>query len=71
MAFVSESELQNIEAVKKEILTLLMKGFGEEELRGVLMDEMPCNYCYWLDWESGEIWLNHILEIFELEPDRL
>lgn len=61
--FVSESVPQTIEAVKKEILTLLIMNFGEEELREFLMDEMPCNYCYWLDWESAEAWLNHILEI--------
>jgi hypothetical protein len=62
-AFVSESTPQTIEAVRKEILTLLMIDFGEEELREFLMDDMPCNYCYWLDWESAEAWLRHILEI--------
>ena len=62
-AFVLESVPQTIEAVKKEILTLLMMNFGEKELREFLMEKMPCNYCYWLDWESAEAWLNHILEI--------
>ena len=35
----------------------------EENLREFIMGKMPCNYCYWLDWESAEAWLNHILEI--------
>ena len=61
--FVSDSVPSTIDAVKKEILTLLVAGFSEEKLRGFLMDEMPCNYCYWLDWESGTAWLNHIVEI--------
>ncbi|MDO7897584.1 contact-dependent growth inhibition system immunity protein [Pseudomonas citrulli] len=67
MSFVSESESRDIEAVRKEILKLLMAGLAEEELRQILMDEMPCNYCYWLDWDSAEAWLNHILEILSNE----
>jgi hypothetical protein len=65
MAFVSESESesQNIEAVKKEISTLLTMNFSEDAFREFLMDEMPCNYCYWMEWESAEAWLNHILKI--------
>ncbi|WP_139381089.1 contact-dependent growth inhibition system immunity protein [Pseudomonas ogarae] len=62
-SFVSESVPQSIEAVKKEIASLLNMNFSEEELRGFLMDDMPCNYCYWLDWESADAWLSHILEI--------
>ncbi|MEX0166743.1 hypothetical protein MRBLPD1_005299 [Pseudomonas brassicacearum] len=62
-SFVSESVPQSIEAVKKEIASLLSMNFSEEELRGFLMDDMPCNYCYWLDWESADAWLSHILEI--------
>ncbi|MCP2073898.1 UNVERIFIED_ORG: hypothetical protein J2Y77_003334 [Pseudomonas lini] len=62
-AFVFDSVPQTIEAVKKEISTLLTMNFSEEAFREFLMDEMPCNYCYWMDWESAEAWLNHILEI--------
>ncbi|WP_139232402.1 contact-dependent growth inhibition system immunity protein [Pseudomonas sp. NFACC46-3] len=61
--FVSDSVPETIDAVKQEILKLLAADISEEELRGILMDEMPCNYCYWLDWDSGTTWLNHIIEI--------
>ncbi|QKS84442.1 contact-dependent growth inhibition system immunity protein [Pseudomonas bijieensis] len=62
-AFVSDSVPQTIEAVKKEISTLLTMNFSEDAFREFLMDEMPCNYCYWMEWESAEAWLNHILKI--------
>ncbi|WP_367575690.1 contact-dependent growth inhibition system immunity protein [Pseudomonas alvandae] len=61
--FVSNSTPKTINTVKKEIHTLLNMKFSEEELRTFIMHEMPCNYCYWMDWESGEAWLRHALDI--------
>ncbi|WP_454251765.1 contact-dependent growth inhibition system immunity protein [Pseudomonas sp. R151218B TE3479] len=61
--YIADSVPQNIEAIKEEISTLLSMNLDEENLREFIMDKMPCNYCYWLDWESGTAWLNHIVEI--------
>jgi len=63
--FMSDSTPQVVSAVRKEILELLEKGLSEHELRNFIMDEMPCNYCYWMEWESGAAWLSHILEVFD------
>lgn len=63
--FVSQSEIQTLEILKKEILTLLAMQLSEEKIRIFIMNKMPCNYCYWMDWESGEIWLKHILNIID------
>ena len=61
--YMADSAPQNIKAIKEEISTLLAMNLDEENLREFIMDKMPCNYCYWLDWESGTAWLNHIVEI--------
>ncbi|MBC3349422.1 hypothetical protein HU811_22480 [Pseudomonas sp. SWRI196] len=65
--YIADSAPQNIKVIKEEISTLLAMNLDEENLRDFIMDKMPCNYCYWLDWESAEAWLNHILEILNSE----
>jgi hypothetical protein len=62
-SFVSESAPEIIATVKNEISALIKLKFSDEEIREFIMDEMPCNYCYWMDWESGEMWLKHILQV--------
>lgn len=62
-SFVSESAPEIIAMVNDEISALLMLKFSDEKIRELIMDEMPCNYCYWMDWESGEMWLRHILQV--------
>lgn len=61
--FVSDSAPEIVDMVKNEISTLLTMKFCDEEMRGFIMDKMPCNYCYWMDWESGGMWLKHILDV--------
>ena len=61
-AFASESTLEAISEVKKEIKSLLRADHDEDVLREFLLKDMSCCYCYWHDWESGKIWLNHIFE---------
>lgn len=61
--YIADSAPQDIKTIKEEISTLLAMNLDEENLREFIMGKMPCNYCYWLDWESAEAWLNHILEI--------
>lgn len=61
--YIADSAPQNIKTLKEEISTLLAISLDEEKLRELIIDKMPCNYCYWLDWESGKIWLTHILDI--------
>ena len=63
--FVSDSVPQDIDALKKEISVLLEKRVSEECLRDFIMEEMPCYYCYWMEWESGAVWLKHILEVLD------
>lgn len=63
--FVSDSAPQAIDVLKKEILMLLAERLDEEGLRDFIMEKMPCNYCYWMEWESGAMWLKHILEVLD------
>ncbi|MFL6968598.1 MULTISPECIES: contact-dependent growth inhibition system immunity protein [Pseudomonas] len=62
-SFASDSTPETIFMVKNEISTLLKLKLSNENIRKLIMSEMPCNYCYWLDWESGEMWLKHILQV--------
>jgi len=64
-SFLSDSTAEAISGVKNEIATLLEMHMGEPELREFLLRKMSCYYCYWHEWESGEIWLNHIVSIFD------
>jgi hypothetical protein len=61
--YMADSASQNIKIIKEEISVLLATNLDEKNLREFIMDKMPCYYCYWLDWESAEAWLNHILEV--------
>lgn len=61
--YIADSAPQNIKIIKEEISTLLAMNLDEATLREFIMEKMPCNYCYWLDWESAEAWLSHILEM--------
>lgn len=61
--FVSDSAPETIAMVKNEISTLLKVNLNDEEIREFIMNKMPCNYCYWMDWRSGEMWLKHILDV--------
>jgi hypothetical protein len=69
--FVSDSEPKAIEALRKEVLALLEEDLGEDDLRDFIMEKMPCNYCYWMEWESGAIWLRHILDVLDREDVNL
>ncbi|MGN8278673.1 contact-dependent growth inhibition system immunity protein [Pseudomonas sp. SMN5] len=69
--FVSDSEPQAIGALKKEIVMLLAERLDEVSLRDFIMEKMPCNYCYWMEWESGAIWLKHILEVLDEDDGNL
>lgn len=62
-AFVLDSAPEIITMVTNEIYRLLAMELSEEKIKEFIMDDMPCNYCYWMNWESGELWLKHILNI--------
>ncbi|WP_408636439.1 contact-dependent growth inhibition system immunity protein [Pseudomonas uvaldensis] len=69
--FASDSVPQAIDALRKEISVLLDERLGEEDLRDFIMEKMPCNYCYWMEWESGAMWLKHILEVLDRDDAAL
>ncbi len=62
-SFLSDSTVEAISGVKNEISTLLEMHKCELELREFLLKNMSCCYCYWHEWESGEVWLNHVVSI--------
>ncbi|MHC8306472.1 contact-dependent growth inhibition system immunity protein [Pseudomonas sp. PB3P13] len=61
-AFATESTSKAILGVQKDITLLLIINLNEDSLRKFLMKNMSCSYCYWHEWESGKIWLNHIFK---------
>lgn len=58
--FLLDSNTEVIDSVQKEISALLEVQMEETELREFLLKDMSCCYCYWHEWESGRVWLNHI-----------
>ena len=59
-SFVEDSDKLTMQQVLKEIEILLGSNLTENNLRDFLLKEMSCSYCYWNEWDSGEIWLRHI-----------
>ncbi|VVN29094.1 hypothetical protein PS662_04780 [Pseudomonas fluorescens] len=59
-AFLVESDPEDLALVRHELDLLLEQRKGEMELREYLLRELSCYYCYWNEWESGDIWLRHI-----------
>lgn len=62
-SFLSDSTVETIFRVKNEIAVLLEMHMAELELREFLLKNMGCCYCYWHEWESGEVWLNHVIDV--------
>ncbi|MEZ1318435.1 contact-dependent growth inhibition system immunity protein [Pseudomonas fluorescens] len=58
--FSSHSDPADLTLVLQELGSLLKLRKSEMELRSYLLRELSCYYCYWNEWESGEVWLRHI-----------
>ncbi|MGF6225532.1 hypothetical protein AB7M26_000590 [Pseudomonas sp. F-14 TE3482] len=64
-SFLSDSTAETISVVENEIAALLERHMTEIELREFLLKKMSCCYCYWHEWDSGEVWLSHLVDIFD------
>jgi len=69
-AFLADSDLEDLVAIRGEISALLNLGKDEMELRGYLLRELSCYYCYWNVWESGMCWMQHIVDRLAERLDR-
>ena len=70
-AFVAESAIEDLMAVRHELLVLMDQGKDEFVLREYLLRELSCYYCYWNAWASGESWLRHIAGRLDSRTNRL
>lgn len=59
-AFLTESHINELMKVQRELNALLAQKLDEPTLRNHLLRNLSCYYCYWISWESGESWLRHI-----------
>ncbi|MDR6927986.1 MULTISPECIES: contact-dependent growth inhibition system immunity protein [Pseudomonas] len=59
-SFLTESHIDDLMVVRKELNALLDQEKDELVLREYLLKELSCYYCYWKEWESGQAWLRHI-----------
>ena len=59
-SFLTESHVDDLMVVLKELNALLNQKKDEQVLREYLLKELSCYYCYWNAWPSGEAWLRHI-----------
>ncbi len=64
-SFIADSEACVILDVIKEAEAALAFGLTEGEMRGFLLREMGCSYCYWHEWQDGSTWLKHVLVILQ------
>ena len=69
-SFLTESHIDDLMVVQKELNALLDQEKDELILREYLLKELSCYYCYWNAWDSGQAWLRHIARRLAKRHDR-